>query len=135
MPRFSTDLDRGDQLAGSIVALADRAGATAVDSIFEAVRACSAGDTPAAAEHTRRLAVDAGVATGEIAWLATELDAATADSDLIDSAGIAIAGLQSSLLSIAGAVQEIAGDKNSAVTLRLAALQLDELLPAYQPRP
>jgi len=79
MPRFSTDLDRGEQLAGSIVALAERSGASAVDSIFEAVRACSAGDTPAAAEHTRRLAVDAGVATGEIGWLATELDAATKD--------------------------------------------------------
>ncbi len=135
MPRFSTDLDRGDQLAGSIVALADRTSASAVDSIFEAVRACSAGNVPAAAEHTRRLAVDAGVATGELAWLATELDAATADIDLIDSAGVAIAGLQSSLLSIAGAVQEITGDSSSAGTLRLAALQLDELLPAYQPRP
>ena len=135
MPRFSTDLDRGEELAGSIVALAERSGASAVDSIFEAVRACSAGDAPVAAEHTRRLAVDAGVATGEIAWLATELDAATTDAGLIDAAGVAIAGLQSSLLSIAGAVQELAGDKRSAVTLRLAALQLDELLPAYQPRP
>jgi hypothetical protein len=135
MPRFSTDLDRGEQLAGSIVALADRTGAAAVDAIFEAVRACSAGNAPAAAEHTRRLAVDAGVATGEIGWLATELDAATTDHGLIEVAGVAIAGLQSSLLSIAGAVQETTGDGSTAVTLRLAALQLDELLPAYQPRP
>ena len=111
MPRFSTDLDRGEQLASSIVALAERAARSAVDSIFEAVRACSAGNVPAAAEHTRRLAVDAGVATGEIAWLATELDAATDDDDLIAFGRRRDrAASQSSLLSIAGAVQEITGD-------------------------
>jgi methyl-accepting chemotaxis protein len=135
MSRFYSELD----LVASIKSLAMQATTLAVDSIIEAGRADLGGDPAAAAEHVRRLAVGIGVATGEIAWFAAELDASTAGEDLIAAAGTAITGLQSSLLSIAGAVQEIADAGGpaeifaSAEALRTSALRLDELLPSFQP--
>jgi hypothetical protein len=139
MPRFNSELDRQEHLVVSIKSLAMQTTSLAVDSILEAGRADLSGDTTAVADHIRRLAVGIGVAAGEIAWLAAELDASTAGDDLIAAAGMAITGLQSSLLSIAGAVQEI-GDAGgpseilaSAESLRTTALRLDELLPSFQP--
>ena len=91
------------------------------------------------AEQVSRLAVGASVATGEIAWLAQELDLTSALDVEIATAGVAITGLQASLLAIAAAVQEVAEAGGpgeafaSADALRNAALALDELLPAYQP--
>jgi hypothetical protein len=134
MSRFYSELD----LVSSIKSLAMRATTLAVDSTIEASRADLNGD-PAAAEHVRRLVVGITVATGDIAWFAAELDASTAGEDVIAAAGAAITGLQSSLLSIAGAVQEIADAGGpdevfaSAEALRTTALRLDELLPSFQP--
>ena len=139
MPRFNPELDRQEHLVVSIKSLAMQATTLAVDTVIEAGRAGLTGDSFAVAAPCRRLAVGAGVATGEIAWLAKELDASSAGDSLIAAAGTAITGLQSSLLSIAGAVQELAQENDleeifiSADALRTAALQLDELLPAYQP--
>jgi hypothetical protein len=125
MSRFYSELD----LVSSIKSLAMRATTVAVDSTIEASRADLEGDRAAAAEHVRRLTTDTAVATADIAWFAAELDASTAADALIAAAGAAITGLQSSLLSIAGAVEEIA----CAEALRTTALQLDELLPSFQP--
>ena len=139
MPRFNSELDRQEHLVVSIKSLAMQATTLAVDSIIEAGRADNSGDPVAVADHIRRLAVGIGVATGEIAWLAAELDASSAGDTLIAAAGSAITGLQSSLLSIAGAVQEIADAGGpgevfaSAEALRTTALRLDELLPSFQP--
>jgi hypothetical protein len=125
MSRFYSELD----LVVAIKSIAMRATTLAVDSIIEADRAGLSGDSAAAADHVHRLTAGIGVAAGDIAWFAAELDASTAAEDLIAVAGTAITGLQSSLLSIAGAVQEIA----DADALRTTALQLDELLPSFQP--
>jgi hypothetical protein len=135
MSRFYSELD----LVVSIKSIAMKATTQAVDSIIEAGRADLSGNSDAAADHIHRLAAGIGVAAGEIAWFAAELDASTAAEDLIAVAGTAITGLQSSLLSIAGAVQEIADTSGSeeilasAEALRTTALQLDELLPSFQP--
>jgi hypothetical protein len=135
MSRFYSELD----LVASITSLATQATTLAVDSIVEASRADINGDAAAAAEQIQRLAAGVGVAVGDIAWFAAELDASTAAEDLIAVAGSAITGLQSSLLSIAGAAQEIADAGGadeisaSADALRTTALRLDELLPSFQP--
>jgi hypothetical protein len=135
MSRFYSELD----LVASITSLAAQATTLAVDSIVEASRADINGDAAAAAEQIQRLAAGVDVAVGDIAWFAAELDASTAAEDLIAVAGSAITGLQSSLLSIAGAAQEIADAGGadeisaSADALRTTALRLDALLPSFQP--
>jgi hypothetical protein len=135
MSRFYSELD----LVVSIKSIATRATTLAVDSIIEAGHADLSGNSVAAADHIHRLAADVDGAAGEIAWFAAELDASTAADDLIAVAGTAITGLQSSLLSIAGAVQEMADAGGpdeifaSAEALRTTALRLDELLPSFQP--
>jgi methyl-accepting chemotaxis protein len=137
--RFSLQTDRPGYLVTSIVALANRTTTLAVDSAVAAAQAEKAGDVRGVAEHVRRLAVDAGVATGEIGFLAQELELTDALDLQIDTAGVAITGLQASLLAIAAAVQEVAEAGGpgealaSADALRNAALTLDDLLPAYQP--
>jgi methyl-accepting chemotaxis protein len=137
--RFSFETDRPAYLVASIMAFANQTTTLAVDSAVEAVRAADSGDLRVVAEQVSRLAVGAAVATGEITWRALELDQTSADDDEIASAGIAVTGLQASLLAIAGVVQAVAENGGpgeayaSAETLRNAALTLDELLPSYQP--
>jgi methyl-accepting chemotaxis protein len=139
VPRFSSDIQRPAYLISAIVALANQTTTLAVDSAIEAARAEAAGDPRRVAEQVSRLAVGAAVATGEIAWLAQELDLTPASDGEIAAAGLAITGLQASLLSIAAAVQQVAHNGGpgeafaAAEALRNAALALDELLPSYQP--
>ena len=139
MTLFNADISRSARLVTAIVALADHTTTLAVDGAIEAARAEEAGDRRAVAEHVSRLAVGAGVATGELGWLANELDETDALDAEIATAGVAITGLQASLLAIAAAVQQVAETGGpaeaftSADALRHAALALDELLPAYQP--
>jgi hypothetical protein len=140
--RFNPDTtDRPAYLVAAIVALANRTTTLAVDSAVEAARAEAAGDARGLAEQVSRLAACAFVATGEIAWLAQELDLTSALDDEIATAGAAITSLQASLLAIAAVVQAVAeaggpGEAYaSADALRTSALTLDELLPAYQPDP
>jgi methyl-accepting chemotaxis protein len=134
--RFSTETTR---LVASIAALGNQTTALAVDAAMTAATADAQGRTDAVVEQVCRLAVAAGVATGEIAWLANELEQANAPQDQIDAAGTAVTSLQSSLLNVAAAVQEVADHGApqevfaSADALRLSALRLDDLLPAYQP--
>jgi hypothetical protein len=121
------------------VALANHTTSLAVGSAMEATRAEREHDARGVAEQVSRLAVGAGVATGKIAWLAHELELSSALDVEIATAGLAITGLQASLLAIAAAVQDVADaggpaeTRSSADALRAAALALDELLPAYQP--
>jgi hypothetical protein len=133
MSRFYSEID----LVVAIKSLATQATTLAVDSIIEASRADLSGDAAAAAAEIHRLAAGVGVVAEDIAWFAAELDESTAAEDLVAVAGSAITGLQSSLLSIAGAAQEIAAGADeslaSAEALRTTALQLDELLPSFQP--
>jgi hypothetical protein len=137
--RFSPDIDRAASLVTSIVALVGHTTTLAVDAAVLAARAEQAGDRRGIAEHVSRMAVGAGVATGELAWLAHELELSQPLDVEIATAGVAITGLQASLLAIAAAVQEVADaggpaeTRSSADALRAAALALDELLPAYQP--
>ena len=141
MPRFNSDIQRPADLVSAIVAVANQTTTLAVDSAIEAARAEAAGDPRTVAEHVSRLAVGAAVATGEIARLAQELDVTSASDGEIATAGLAVTGLQASLLSIAAAVQQVADNGGpgeafaAAEALRTAALALDELLSSYQPNP
>lgn len=139
VPRFSPDPTRPDDLLASIVALTERTTKLALDSAMEAAQADALGKATVVVEHVCRLAVGAGVAAGEIGWLVTELGTSGADGDQLAQAGVAIAGLQSSMLSVACAVQEfsISGGpvelRSSADALRRSALQLDDRLVELHP--
>ena len=97
------------------------------------------GDTTEVVDHVCRLAVSAGVATGEIAWLVGELESAGTDADVLAEAGVAVAGMESCTRAVAQAVQELADRggpaeiASSAEALRRVSLQLTALLPRLQP--
>jgi hypothetical protein len=133
VPRFS-DPSRPEDLVASIVALAEQTTNLALSSSLEAAQADALGKVNVVVERVCRLAVGAGVASGEIAWLAAELETAGADHDQRAEAGVAIAGLQTSLLAVAFAVQAVADSggpaevRSAAEALSRAALQLEDLL-------
>ena len=137
--RFSPDPTRPDDLLASIVALTERTTKLALDSAMEAAQADALGKLTVVVEQVCRLAVGAGVAVGEIGWLVTKLGAAGANGDQLAQAGVAIAGLQSSMLSVACAVEEFSTSggpvelHSSAEALRRSALQLDGLLTELYP--
>ena len=139
MPRFSPDPSRPDDLLASIVALTERTTKLALDSAMEAAQADALGKLTVVVEQVCRLAVGAGVAAGEIGWLVTELEASGADALQLAQAGVAIAGLQSSMLSVACAVEEFAQSggplelSSSAEALHRSALQLEDRLDRLQP--
>ena len=141
MPRFSPDPDRPEDLLASIVALAEQTSRLALDSAMAAAQADALGKVTVVVEHVCRLAVGAGVATGEIAWLAGELESARANADQRAQAGVAISGAQSSLLAVAFAIQDVADTggpvevRSSAEALQRAALQLEDLLTGLAPAP
>src|SRR5690349_15942624 len=139
MSRFTPNHHRPDHLVASIVALAEQSNRLALDAAMEAARADATGRTPVVVDQICRLAVGAGVAGGEIAWLVGELEAATVDPDHLNEAGVAIAGMESCIVAVATAVQEL-GEKGSgpieivasAEALRRVADQLASLLPRLQ---
>jgi methyl-accepting chemotaxis protein len=136
--RFSPNPNRADHLVASVVALAEQSNRLVLDAAMEAARADARGDTAAAVEEVCRLAVGAGVATGEIAWLVGELELADGDADALAEAGVAVAGMQSCVRAVAQAVQELAGRggaaeiASAAEALRRVADQLAALLPRLQ---
>jgi methyl-accepting chemotaxis protein len=136
VPRFSPDANRPEHLVASIVALSAQTNRLALASAMEAARADSLGKVTLVVEQVCHLAVGAGVATGEIAWLVGELSTTHPDAAQLAEAGDAIAGVQSSILSVAGAVQALADSggpveiRSSADALRRAGLQLVDLLGA-----
>lgn len=137
MSRFTPN--RPDHLVASIVALADQSNRLALDAAMEAARADQQGRTATVVDQICRLAVGAGVSAGEIVWLVTELESATEDHGQLAEAGVAVAGMESCMIAVTEAVQEVADRgapievTSSAEALRRVSAQLAELLPRLQP--
>lgn len=136
MPRFPSATK---QLATSITRLAELTTTLAIESAIDAGRCDVDGDPAGVVEQVSRLAVGIGVATGELSRLVAELRAAPAREDELAEAATALAGLQFTLTSLAGAVQAFAEDggpvetDEAAAELRVLAGELGQLLPAAQP--
>ena len=130
---------RPDRLSASVVALADQSNTLVLEAAMAAARADARGETAEAVDQVCRLAVSAGVTTGEIAWLVTELETAGGPDDALAEAGVAVAGMESCVRAVAQAVQELADRggpdeiESSAEALRRVALQLTALLPRLEP--
>jgi methyl-accepting chemotaxis protein len=139
VPRFSPNPNRPDHLVASIVALSEQTNRIALESAMEAARADSLGNASLVVEQVCRLAVGAGIATGEITWLVGELEAASPTSDQLGEAAVAVSGLQSCMSAVTHAINEVAERggpseiDSSAEALRRAAVQLDGLLMRLQP--
>jgi methyl-accepting chemotaxis protein len=139
VPRFQTPKNRPDQLVASIVALAEQTNRLALDAAMEAARADSLGKVTVVVDQVCRLAVGAGVAAGEVAWLISELEGAAPSEQQLSEAGVAVAGMQSCMTSVAFAVQDVADRggpteiRASAEALRRVALQLADLQQRLQP--
>ena len=107
---------------------------------MEAARADSLGKVTLVVEQVCRLAVGAGVSTGEIAWLVGELEAAQPTADQLGEAAVAVSGMQSCMSAVAHAINEVAERggpaeiESSAEALRRVAVQLEGLLTRLQPR-
>jgi methyl-accepting chemotaxis protein len=133
---LTDDLNRADHLLASIVVISEQTCKLVLDAAMEAARADACGKMSVVVEQVCRLAVGAGVATGEIAWLVGELDSSTPEDDQQSRAGAAIAGLQISMLAMSHAVQELADTGApaeiacAAESLRRSGLQLEALLPS-----
>jgi methyl-accepting chemotaxis protein len=139
VPRFSPNPNRPEHLVASIVALSEQTNRLALESAMDAARADSLGKVTVVVEQVCRLAVGAGVATGEIAWLVAELEAAHPNEDQIAEAAVAVSGMQSCMSAVAHAVAEVGGRGGpteidaSAEALRRVAAQLEGLLTRLQP--
>ena len=130
---------RPEHLVASIVALSEQTNRLALDSAMEAARADSLGKVTLVVEQVCRLAVGAGVATGEIAWLVGELEASEPTVRQLSEAGVAVARMQTSMTAVAQAVQEVA-DRGapteiaaSAEALHRVGMQLESLQNRLQP--
>jgi methyl-accepting chemotaxis protein len=139
MSRFRPELPPNpEHLVASIVALAEQSNTLALDAAMEAARADVRGKSDVVIEQVCRLAVGAGVAAGEIAWLVGELESLTAEEHLRSEAAVAVAGMESCMRAVATAVQEVADRgapaeiHSSAEALRRISVQLAELLPRLQ---
>ena len=138
MSRFTPN--RPEHLVASIVALAEQSNRLALDAAMEAARADAQGRTTTVVDQICRLAVGAGVSAGEVVWLVSELEAATDDHEQLSEAGVAVAGMESCMIAVSEAVQEVADRgapvevTSSAEALRRVSAQLAELLPRLQPR-
>jgi len=136
MSRFTPN--RPEHLVASIVALAEQSNRLALDAAMEAARADAQGNTASVVDQICRLAVGSGVSAGEIVWLVSELEVATDDHTLLSEAGVAVAGMESCLIAVTQAVQEVADRgapvevTSSAHALRRVGAQLAELLPRLQ---
>jgi aerotaxis receptor len=131
VPRFSPNPSQPEHLSASIAALAEQTNRLAVEAAMEAARADARGTTDVVVEEVCRLAVGAGVATGEIAWLVGELE--TLQASDTSSAYAAIAGMEGCMTAVAAAVQQVA-DRGmptevaaSAEALRRVCTQLAQL--------
>jgi hypothetical protein len=130
-----------EDLVAAIVALADQTTANAFSSARATAQADALGRGADLLEQVCRLAVGAGVATGEVSWLVGEFESADPTRRQLDAAGAAIAGMQSSLLSVAFAVRSIddPGGRGELVAaaeaLSRSAFQLEDLRLRLQPEP
>jgi len=121
------------------VALTELTNKIALDTAMEAARADSHGKLPVVVEQVCRLAVTAGVATGEVTWLVSELEAAGPDDAQRDEAAVAVSNMQSCMASVAFAVEEFAlrggpaQISSSAAALRRVGAQLEDVQARLQP--
>jgi methyl-accepting chemotaxis protein len=135
--RFSPN--RPDHLVASIVALSEQSNRLALDSAMEAARADSLGSVAGVVDQVCRLAVGAGIAAGEIAWLVGELESSHPAEDQLAEAAVSVSGMQSCMSAVAHAVAEVADRGGpteisaSAEALRRVAAQLAGLLNRLQP--
>ena len=138
MSRFTPNYNRPEHLVASIVALAEQSNRLALDAAMEAARADATGRTTVVVDQICRLAVGTGVAGGEIAWLVGELEAASPSAEELNGAGVAVAGMESCMVTVARAVQELADRgapievTSAAEALRRVAEQLADLGPRLQ---
>lgn len=138
MPRFSPNPNRPEHLVASIIALSEQTNRLALDAAMEAARADGQGRMTHVVEQVCRLAVGAGVATGEIAWLVGELEASEPTEDQLSEAGTAVSGMESCMRAVSHAVQDVADRggpsevASSAEALRRVCNQLKGLLPRLQ---
>jgi methyl-accepting chemotaxis protein len=138
MSRFTPNYNRPEHLVASIVALAEQSNRLALDSAMEAARADATGRTTVVVDQICRLAVGAGVAGGEIAWLVGELEASSPNVEQLNEAGVAVAGMENCMLAVSKAIQELADQgapvevTSAAEALRRVGEQLGELLPRLQ---
>jgi methyl-accepting chemotaxis protein len=138
MSRFTPNYNRPDHLVASIVALADQSNRLALDAAMEAARADATGRTTVVVDQICRLAVGAGVAGGEIAWLVGELESGSPSPEQLSEAGVAVAGMENCMVAVARAVEELAVEGvpieivSAAQALRRVGDQLAELLPRLQ---
>src|SRR5262245_3684257 len=121
MSRFTPN--RPDHLVASIVALAEQSNRLALDAAMEAARADAQGKTATVVDQICRLAVGAGVAAGEIVWLVGELENATDNPQMLAEAGVAVAGMESCLIAVTHAVQEVA-DRGAPIEITSSAQAL-----------
>jgi methyl-accepting chemotaxis protein len=139
VPRFSPNPNRPEHLVASIVALSEQTNRLALESALEAARADSLGKLSLVVEQVCRLAVGAGVAAGEVAWLVGELESSHPTDDQLGEAAVAVSGMQSCMSAVAHAVAEVAlrgGPTEvdaAAEALRRVAAQLEGLLTRIQP--
>ena len=140
MPRrFSSHHNRPDHLVASIVALTEQTNRLALDSAMDVARADSLGKVTLVVERVCRLGVGVGVAAGELAWLVGELEGSGPSAEQLAEAGVAVAGMQSCIVSVAFAVEEVAEGGgptevgSSAEALRRVAEQLEGLQLRLQP--
>jgi hypothetical protein len=133
------DPQRPEDLLAAIVALSEQTSRLALDSALEAAQADALGKVTVVVDQVCRLAVGAGVATGEVAWLTGELASADASADQRATAAVAITSAQSSLLAVAFAIQDLADAggpleiRSSADALQRAALGLEDPLATLTP--
>jgi methyl-accepting chemotaxis protein len=137
--RFLPDPSQPRDLVASIVSLSDQTTKQAFDFAVEAARADSLGKVALVVEYVCRLAVTAGVAVGEIAWLVGELAHTSAAETELGRARVAVGSLHGSVQSVSFAVQDVAeaGGPDeiaaSAEALDRVAAQLEGLLAGLQP--
>jgi methyl-accepting chemotaxis protein len=139
VPRFNPNPSRPDHLVASIVALSAQTNRLGLESALEAARANSLGKVSLVVEQVCRLAVRAGVATGEIAWLVGELEAAQPTADQLGEAAVAVSAMLSCMGAVTHAVDEVAEPggpteiESSAEALRRVSVQLEGLSTRLQP--
>jgi methyl-accepting chemotaxis protein len=139
VPRFSPNPNRPEHLVASIVALSEQTNRLALESAMEAARADTLGKVAFVVEQVCRLAVGAGVAAGEIAWLVGELESSHPTEEQVAEAAVAVAGMQSCMSAVAHAVAEVADRggpteiSSSAEAMPRVAAQLEGLQLRLQP--
>jgi hypothetical protein len=121
MSRFTPNHKRPEHLVASIVALAEQSNRLALDAAMEAARADATGRPPIVIDQICRLAVGAGVAGGELAWLEGELVVASTDLQPLNEAGVAVAGMESCMLTVGHAIRELAEKPGAPIELNAAS--------------